>query len=175
MPTSITYHRDYVYIAMRADTGLTIKMLMFALDLTGFTIIFLGFYEWFLIGLIIGFIWTLFFGWLTLWSCFGREMIWINKNYLSYQLDYGLYQSRLETSKVRRALHIALIPSTRPRQEAHYQLIFESFDETGVPHEIYRTALCISERDLSELKGYIRQLYFEKIKPAYITKSFLLN
>ena len=175
MIVNITQNRDLVTLSIRPQPSLIGKISMFIFNLLGIGLLVLGLYDWILLLLPIGIVWCMFFGWFTLWNCFGRELIQISKSSLGYQLEYGIYQAKAEIREVNKALNISLIPAGEYNNEERYQLIFESFNTKGIPEEIYRTTLSISETDLKELKIAIRQLYFKKVDPDYLKQPFILN
>ncbi|WP_432712535.1 hypothetical protein [Pedobacter sp.] len=175
MKVKIEYDGISVHLSMEAETSKIAGMVMLFLNLMGFALIIVGIVEWMLVLLILGILWLLFFGWLTLWNLFGREVITITTRSLNHQHHYGLYKTKLETKKINKALNISLIPAMEHWGENHYQLIFESFNDHNMPEEIYRSTLPISETHLQLLKHSIRKLYFKKVHPDYLKQPFMLN
>ncbi|MET3112465.1 hypothetical protein AAKU52_000176 [Pedobacter sp. CG_S7] len=175
MKVKIDYDGTNVHLSIEAETSKLAKLIMLLLNLIGIALIIIGILEWLLVLLIMGVLWVLFFGWLTLWNFFGREMITINTSSLSYQQYYGFYKTELEKKPVNRALNISLIPTLERQEKKYFQLIFETYNEFNLPEEIYRTSLPISETDLELLKKSIRMLYFKKVYPDYINMPYLLN
>lgn len=175
MKVNITHSRDLVSLSMEPQTSLTTKVTMFILNIAGIALLVLGLYDWLLILLPIGILWCMFFGWLTLWNCFGRELVCISTTSLSYQIEYGVYQAKVEKRQVNKALNISLIPAGAMSDPANFQLIFESLNQNNHPEEIYRTTCAISASDLELLKQAIRKLYFKKVDPEYLKQPFVLN
>jgi len=175
MKVKIEYDGTNVHLSIEAETSRLAKLVMFLLNAIGIALIIIAILEWLLALLIMGALWVLFFGWLTLWNFFGRELITINTRSLSYQQYYGFFKTKVEKKAVNRALNISLIPTLERQKKKHFQLIFETFNEFNLPEEIYRTSLPISETDLELLKKSIRLLYIKKVYPDYIKLSYLLN
>jgi hypothetical protein len=175
MIVKIDYDGVNVHLSIEAETSKIAKAVMLFLNLMGIALILVGFYEWLLVLLMLGTLWLIFFGWLTLWNFFGKELITINTRSLTYQHQYAFYKAKPEIRSVNKALNISLIPAMEIQSQKYFHLIFESYNEYNQPTEIYRSALPISETDLNLLKISIRKLYFKKVHPDYINQPYLLN
>lgn len=175
MKVKIDFDGTNVHLSIEAETSKIARIVMIFLDLLGFALMIIGLYEWLLVLLILGILWLVFMGWLTLWNFFGKELITINTKLLTYQHQYGFYKTDVETRKISKALNISLIPAIERQGENYYNLIFESYNDLNLPEEIYRSAFPISESDLNLLKISIRKLYFKKVHPDYINQPYLLN
>jgi len=175
MKVEIKYGAGRVDLSIEGETSLQTKVAIIFFDLIGLAILVISLYEWLLGLLIMGMIWSVFFGSLTLWNLFGRETITITKNSLNYQQHYGFYQTKLECKQINRALNISLIPVPEKSGQPYYQLIFESYNAQQLPEEIYRSSLPISASDLECLKQNIRLLFIKKIEPDFIRQPYLLN
>ena len=175
MEVKIDFDGVNVHLSIEAKTSNFVRATMVFLNLMGVILILIGFYEWLLILVILGGLWLLFFGWLTLWNFFGKELITINTKLLTYQHQYGFYKNKAEFRNISKALNISLIPTEEHHHENYFHLIFESYNEFNLPEEIYRSAFPISQSDLNLLKISIRKLYFKKVHPDYINQPYLLN
>jgi hypothetical protein len=175
MKVKVEYDGANVHLSMEAETSLMAKTAVVILNLVGLSVVFIGLYDWLLVVLTIGLLWELFFSWLILWNFFGKEILTINTRNLSYQHHYGFYKTKIEHRSMHNALNISLIPVLTHHDKYHFQLIFESYNEYGLPEEIYRSIFPISETDLNLLKIAIRKLYLKKVHPDYINQPFLLN
>jgi hypothetical protein len=175
MKVKIDFDGVNVHLSIEAETSKIVRAIMVFLNFMGVVLILIGIYEWLLILVILGALWVVFFGWLTLWNFFGRELITINTKQLTYQHQYGFYKNKVESRNVSKALNISLIPAVEHHGENYFQLIFESYNELNLPEEIYRSAFPISQTDLNVLKISIRKLYFKKVHPDYINQPYLLN
>jgi hypothetical protein len=175
MKVEIVYDQGQVKLSMEGETTVQAKLVILLFDLIGLLIILISLYEWLLGLLIMGLLWSLVFGGLTLWNFFGRETITITKHTLSYQQHYGFYKTKTACKRINRALNISLIPVAEKSGQPHYQLIFESYNAKLQPEEIYRTTLYISASDLDNLKQKIRLIYSKKIEPDFIRQPYLLN
>ncbi len=175
MKVQIEYDGVKVHLSMEAETSMIAKAGVVILNGIGMTVVFIGVYDWLLVVLTIGMLWQLFFGWLILWHLFGKEVITITTAQLTYQHHYGFLKTKVEERCIRKALNISLIPTLAHQHQACFQLIFESFNEYGLPDEIYRSIFPIAETDLNLLKIAIRKLYLKKVHPDYIKQPYLLN
>lgn len=175
MKVKIDY--DGTNVRLTIETGISTlgKTVMILFNIIGICLILMALEEWLLSLLIIGILWTIFFGWLALWKLFGQELVIINKKSLSYQHRYGFNKTILESRDIRKALNISLIPAPEYHGEKYFHLIFESFNKQNHPEEIYRSTLPISETDLDVLKKSIRKLYFKKVDPASLNQPYRLN
>jgi hypothetical protein len=175
MKVNIVYAGGQVQLSIKAETSAKAKITLLFFDLMGLVILVISVYEWLLGLLIMGILWSVCVGTLTLWNLFGKETITITKNALTYQQHYGFYKTKLESKPVHRALNISLIPVPDHSGEPHYQLIFESYNAQQLPEEIYRSTLTISAADLECLKQNIRLLYIKKMEPDFKRQPYLLN
>ena len=175
MKVNIVYIGGQVNLSIESETSIHVKVTLLFFDLIGLVLIFISLYEWLLGLLIMGILWSVLFGSLTLWNFCGKEIITITKNALTYQQYYGFYKTSAEHKPIHRALNISLIPVIEKSGQPHYQLIFESYNAQQLPEEIYRRSLSISATDLECLKQNIRLLYFKKIKPDFVRQPYLLN
>jgi hypothetical protein len=175
MKVNIVYIGGQVNLSIEAETSVQVKATLLFFDMIGLLILFTSIFEWLLGLLIMGILWSVLFGSLTLWNFFGRETITITKKALTYQQYYGFYKTNPEHKPIHRALNISLIPVPEKSGQPHYQLIFESYNAQQLPEEIYRSSLSISATDLECLKQNIRLLYFKKIEPDFKRQPYLLN
>jgi hypothetical protein len=175
MKVSIDHDGLNVRLFMKVESTKMGKISMIFVNLIGLALLGIALEEWLLGLLAMAALWLIFFGWITLWNFFGKELVIINTKSLSYQHTYGFYITPLETKKINRAMNISLLPAGETKGTPHYNLVFESFNENDLPEELYRTALPISEDELTLLKKYIRRLYFEKVSPDFVSQSYLLN
>lgn len=175
MIVNITSERTHVKVSIEVGTARIGKAVMVLFNLIGLVLIGIALAEWLLGLLMMGILWSLFFGWLTLWNFYGKELLTINTKSLSYQHVYGFYKTAVVTRKMSRALNISLVEAKEEKGEPRFNLIFESYNEHDLPEEIYRTALAISAQDLEKLKVAIRRLYFEKATLDLIRMPYLLN
>ena len=175
MKVNIVYVGGQVQLSIEAEASVKVKAALLFFDLMAMVMLVISLYEWLLGLLMMGIVWSVFVGTLTLWNFFGKETITITKNTLTYQHDYGFYKTTIERKPIIRALNISLIPVPEKSGEPHYQLIFESYNAQQLPEEIYRSSLPISSTDLECLKQNIRLLYIKKIEPDFKRQPFLLN
>lgn len=175
MKVRINSNGIQVRLSIKRENSSLAKTGMIILNVLGLTIIGIAIAEWLLGLLMMGVLWSIFFGWLTLWNLYGQELVIITTKSLSYQHVYGWYRTTLMTKEINKALHISLIQSTMQHETEHFSLIFESYNEYDLPQELYRTALAISKSDLEILKINIRQLYFEKVDPDLMRQPYMLN
>jgi len=175
MKVEINYGAGRVDLSIEGETSVQTKAAMLFFDLIGLAILIISLYEWLLGLLIMGILWSVLFGSLTLWNLFGRETITITKNSLHYQHHYGFYKTKVECKRINRALNISLIPVPEKSGQPHYQLIFESYNAQQQPEEIYRSSLPISAADLECLKQNIRLLFIKRIEPDFVRQPYLLN
>ncbi|HWW38956.1 hypothetical protein [Pedobacter sp.] len=173
----VNINNDGINVRLSIENQASIlgKTGMVSFTLIGLIIMGIAIAEWLLGLLIMGTLWCMFFGWLTLWNFYGKELLVINTKSLSYQHIYGFYKTAQITKKINKALNISLVQAGIHHETEHFNLIFESYNTCDLPEEIYRTALPITKKDLDILKINIRQLYFEKVDPDLFNQPYMLN
>eukprot|EP01132_Coremiostelium_polycephalum_P017904 gene17903-21387_t len=172
----INTDRLNVRLTIGAQTSVLGKSLMILFCLIGTAMIFIALIDWLLGLLVMALLWTLFFGWLTLWNFYGKELLVINTTSINFSYRYGFYQTKIQSRPIRKALNVSIVQAGIHKGQEHFNLIFETYNEQDLPEEIYRTLFYISKNDLEVLKKAIRQLYFEKIDPAlFVKQPYMLN
>jgi hypothetical protein len=167
--------RINLHVLIKEETSRLSRVLMILFNICSIAVVIFALVDWLLGLVVLGFILTMFSGWLTLAHCYGSERLTINAKSLSFEHKYGFYTTPMETRRINRALNISLSPTQVQHGHEQYNLIFETYNAFDLPEEIYRTRLSITKADFNVLKKSVRSLYFEKVNPEYLKQSFILN
>ncbi|TKC57562.1 hypothetical protein FBD94_19975 [Pedobacter hiemivivus] len=95
----------------------------------------------------------------SIWHIYGSESITLKKDTLSYQQFYGFFKLSLKTRKINKTLRVIPFHEDFRAGSDAMKLIFESFDESNEPVNLYQTALVVSKQDYQVFMKSFKQLY----------------
>lgn len=95
----------------------------------------------------------------SIWHIYGSETITLKKDMLSYQQFYGFFKLPLKTVKINKTLRVIPFHQDFRAGSNAMKLIFESFDESNEPVNLYQTALLVSKQDYEVFMKSFKQLF----------------
>ncbi|SDL06129.1 hypothetical protein SAMN04487898_114149 [Pedobacter sp. ok626] len=95
----------------------------------------------------------------SIWHIYGSETITLKKDTLTYQQFYGFIKLSVKTRKINKTLRVIPFHEDFRAGSNAMKLIFESFDESNDPVNLYQTALVVSTQDYEVFMRSFKQLY----------------
>ncbi|MNK03709.1 hypothetical protein D3C87_215590 [compost metagenome] len=95
----------------------------------------------------------------SIWHIYGSETITLKKDTLTYQQFYGFIKLSVKTRKINKTLRVIPFHEDFRAGSNAMKLIFESFDESNDPVNLYQTALVVSAQDYEVFMRSFKQLY----------------
>lgn len=95
----------------------------------------------------------------SIWHIYGSETITLKKDTLTYQQFYGFIKLSVKTRKINKTLRVIPFHEDFRAGSNAMKLIFESFDESNDPVNLYQTALLVSKQDYEVFMRSFKQLY----------------
>ncbi len=110
----------------------------------------------------------------TFWNFFGKENIIVNTKVISYNYDYGFFQTKLKTVKINKLA--TGIENERIIDDVEYgKVVFIGYDSNGLPTNIFETTILLSKADLKEIDTMIRQIFLNEFFDASKFTGYNLN
>lgn len=131
--------------------------------------------------LIVGFalsllVWALTLGRFTLWQLFGEEYLVINRQSISYQYRFGLFQTHLRTRKLYRpVLYYELTHSARNGEASGIFHILQHPPGQPSPQPVYRSTIELGEQDLQAVVAGVSDLQLNEFNEKYGFAGVSLN
>lgn len=94
----------------------------------------------------------------SIWHIYGSETITLKKDALSYQLFYGFIKLPVKTRNINKTLRVIPFHEDFRAGSDAMKLIFESFDESNEPVNLYQTSLVVSRQDYEVFMRSFKQL-----------------
>ncbi|WEK17442.1 MAG: hypothetical protein P0Y49_11615 [Candidatus Pedobacter colombiensis] len=88
----------------------------------------------------------------SIWHIYGSETIILKKDTLSYQQFYGFFKLSVKTFKINKSIRVIPFHEDFRAGSNAIKLIFESFDHSNEPVNLYQTALAVSKQDYEVFK-----------------------
>jgi len=123
--------------------------------------------------LIVGFalsllLWGFTLGRFTLWQLFGEEYLVINRQSISFQYRFGLFQTHLRTRKLHRPLlHYELRHLPQKGEPTGIFHILQQAPGQLSPQPVYRSTIELNERDLQAVVAGVNDLQLNEFKEKY--------
>ncbi|MGZ5243771.1 MAG: hypothetical protein ACXWDO_01765 [Bacteroidia bacterium] len=95
-----------------------------------------------------------------LWNIYGEEIIIINKKTISYQYNYGLYQSNRTILK-HKNLFTSIDEIRSFKDVPHGKLLFFSYDDNDLPQLLFESTILLPLEKLKEIEKEINNLFVE--------------
>ena len=94
----------------------------------------------------------------TLWNLWGKEFILVNNTSISYQYDYGFYQTKLKTLKFN-VLGSGFEYVRDFDGVPHGKINFHDYDENKIPHQILSSTVLMTFENLEQVDPEIVQVF----------------
>jgi hypothetical protein len=121
-------------------------------------------------------LWAFTLGRFSLWQLFGEEYLVINRQSISFQYRFGLFQTHLRTHKLHRPLlHYEL---THPSKEGIGRGIFHILQQGPdhpSPQPIYRSTIEVNEQDLKAVIAGVSDLQLNECNEKYGFTELSMN
>lgn len=163
MKTEINFDELNIYVRSKISTNLFLKIFLFIFNLSAVVGLF-----WFvctlqddkpnILAFLLPIIYAVTMGKYLLWNTFGEEYYIISTTHISYQHNYGFWQTKLKTSKY----DFISTENIKSEIDEKLTLIFVKYTPEKLQQVIFSTALSISLSDSNRILSTLNEIKIDE-------------